>query len=271
MDKFFQELDNDLVLQLSDKIAEDVNASFSEFVRKAFNTTEPLSKFAGCKRETCSTLGLFSAKKRYALMVYNKDGINKAKGGLTGELKIMGMETQRSDTPKEIQEFLKNVIQKVLEGRSESDIIKHIREFRKSLRTVDAWHLGSPKSVNNLTSYNNKIKNNVKGMVPEHVMASLNWNKMKIIHGDNVSMNIVDGQRIVVCKLKENPTQMKSVAYPVDEMNLPEWFKKLPFDHDRMEQILVDKKLGNMLGCMDWNLDLSKSSEVVSRLFKLED
>jgi hypothetical protein len=74
------------------------------------------------------------------------------------------------------------------------------------------------------------------------------------MNGDNYSMRIVDGMKIVVCKLKDNPLGMTSVAYPVDELRLPKWFTDLPFDIVEMERVLVDEKIDNMLGVLDWKL-----------------
>jgi hypothetical protein len=74
------------------------------------------------------------------------------------------------------------------------------------------------------------------------------------MHSDNYSIKIVDGMKIVVCKLKPNALNFTSVAYPVDELRLPQWFTDLPFDDLAMEETLVDKKIENLLGVLDWDL-----------------
>ena len=82
-----------------------------------------------------------------------------------------------------------------------------------------------------------------KKVIPGHVTASINWNRLKKIYGDHYSMPIQDGAKVIVCKLKPNPSGLTSVAYPVDELNLPKWFKELPFDDESMESVLIDKKI----------------------------
>jgi hypothetical protein len=67
-------------------------------------------------------------------------------------------------------------------------------------------------------------------------------------------MKIVDGMKIIVCKLKPNPLKMTSIAYPTDELRLPDWFKDLPFDDEEMENSLVDKKIDNLLGVLSWDI-----------------
>jgi hypothetical protein len=45
-----------------------------------------------------------------------------------------------------------------------------------------------------------------------------------------------------------------SIAYPVDELRLPQWFKDLPFDDLLMESTLVDEKIDNLIGVLDWDI-----------------
>ena len=67
-------------------------------------------------------------------------------------------------------------------------------------------------------------------------------------------MSIVDGMKIIVCKLKTNPLGLTSVAYPIDITHIPQWFKDLPFDDGDMEETIVDQKLENLLGTLKWNI-----------------
>jgi hypothetical protein len=60
--------------------------------------------------------------------------------------------------------------------------------------------------------------------------------------------------KVVVCKLKDNPLGFTSIAYPTDEMRLPSWFCELPFDDAEMEKILVDEKIDNLLGVLNWDI-----------------
>ena len=75
------------------------------------------------------------------------------------------------------------------------------------------------------------------------------------MHGDKYSQQIVDGMKIVVCQLRTNPLQMTSVAYPVDELRLPTWFKELPFDEAAMMQSLVNDKIENLIGVLNWDVE----------------
>jgi len=74
------------------------------------------------------------------------------------------------------------------------------------------------------------------------------------LNGDNYSLAIVDGMKTIVCKLKNNPLGYTSVGYPTDESHIPEWFKALPFDDSLMEDTIVDQKVENLLGVLDWDI-----------------
>jgi hypothetical protein len=67
-------------------------------------------------------------------------------------------------------------------------------------------------------------------------------------------MKIVDGMKIVVCKLRNNMLGMTSIAYPTDELRLPQWFLELPFDDKEMIRTLVDEKIENLLGVLNWKI-----------------
>ena len=88
------------------------------------------------------------------------------------------------------------------------------------------------------------------------------------MNGDKYSQEIVDGMKVIVCKLKQNPLGYTSVAYPTDELRIPDWFKELPFDDDAMENAIISKKVDNLLGEMGWNLDLAQAKTTFNDLFE---
>jgi hypothetical protein len=168
----------------------------------------------------------------------------------------MGLDLKRADTPKYVQEFLLEVLTMVLAGKQRDEIIEVIKTFKRKLSEQDSWTKGSPKGVNKLTMYGDKEANSKKGRenMPGHVRAALNYNYLRKVNSDNYSQKIVDGMKVIVCKLKPNPLGFTSVAYPTDELRLPAWFCELPFDDSAMERTLVDEKIDNLLGVLDWDI-----------------
>ena len=249
------EWSKELCVQLYDNITEQANDTFPSFCERAFHVPRKLCVIkAG--RELIGDRSLFITKKRYAVNIFDKEGKRLDKEGKQGKIKAMGLDLKRSDTPKYIQDFLFEVLTMVLHGKSREDVIEHIKKFKSELSDKESWTKGSPKSVNNLTMYGDLEAKSKKGKekLPGHVRAALNWNFLRKANNDNYSMKIVDGMKIIVCKLRNNPLGFTSVAYPVDELRLPKWFTELPFDDAAMEETLVDKKIENLLGVLDWDL-----------------
>lgn len=266
------------VSKLYDDIGDMTNASFPEFMRQAFNCPEENGSIIKAARELCASKGLFITKKRYAVLIYDKEGKRKDTNGKPGEIKAMGLDLKRSDTPKIVQDFLSDILTAVLTGSTEGEILDKVLQFRKEFRSWPGWLKGSPKRANKITHYEaimngqNKVNWNQggeskKSMIPGHVLASINWNRLKKIHNDYYSMPIQDGFKVIVCKLRPNPSGLTSVAYPVDELNLPDWFKQLPFDDEAMEAALIDKKVKNLLGVLNWDLDSNKEANSFGDLF----
>jgi DNA polymerase elongation subunit (family B) len=248
------EWNKEICVQLYDSIADQVNQSFPAFMEQAFHCPRELGEIIKGGRELVATRGLYITKKRYAVMIYQKEDKRIDVDGKPGKVKAMGLDLKRSDTPKVVQDFLMKVLMDVLQGANEQQVLDKIVEFRKEFSERPAWEKGTPKRVNKLTYYGNMEKQHGKFNMPGHVRAAVNWNTLRKMHGDNYSQKITDGQKVIVCKLKDNPLGYTSVAYPIDENHLPEWFLEMPFDHSSMEGTIVDGKVKNLLGVLNWNL-----------------
>lgn len=239
---------------LYDGIADQANDSFPGFMEKAFHAPRKNGEIIKAGRELIGDRSIFITKKRYAINIFDKEGKRKDKEGALGDIKAMGLDLKRADTPKYVQEFLMDVLEMVLQrGKMREDIIERIKEFKRVMVAQDSWTKGSPKSVNNLTKHTVAFEKTGKCGVG-HARAAINWNYLRRMHGDNYSQSIVDGMKIIVCKLKPNALGFNSIAYPVDELRLPTWFKELPFDDDAMESTLVDEKIDNLLGVLEWDI-----------------
>jgi len=81
----------------------------------------------------------------------------------------------------------------------------------------------------------------------------------------------VDGMKTIVCKLKDNPLGYTSVGYPTDETTLPQWFKDLPFNNEAMLEAIVDQKIDNLLGDLNWNIkEKTQTNNTFDTLFSFE-
>jgi len=257
------------IIELYDRIAEEINGTFSSFMTKSFHCPKTRGDVIRAGRELVASKGLFITKKRYALLYFDKENERVDTAGKEGKVKAMGLDLKRSDTPVFVQDFLSEILYLVLVGKTEKEVLDKIKQFRAEFKSRPGWEKGSPKRANNVTQYHEEEKKKGKANMPGHVRASINWNRCREMYGDKYSMSILDGAKVIVCKLRNNPLGYTSIAYPVDEQRLPEWFKELPFDSDGMEESVLDGKIENLIGVLEWDVRSTESSNTFNKLFEL--
>ena len=269
------------IVDLYNDLAKAVSETFPEFLLNKLNV--PVKRSIGViasSRETVSETGIWMVKKRYACLMYDKDGIRLDAAGKPGKVKAMGLDLKRADTPKFVQKFLSEILIDTLMDKGENAVIEKIRIFKEQFEDMKPWQQGTPRAVNKLSHYRDKLEDagfkKLKGIevgnlhVPGHVTASLAWNNLKEINQDQHAMKIIDGQKVIICKLKEtSENRLTSIAYPVDIASLPDWFTSLPFDSDIMMAGIVDKKVSNLLSVLNW--DFSRTNKEHAHLETLFD
>jgi DNA polymerase elongation subunit (family B) len=262
----------DNVIEMYDLIADEVNGTFAAFMQKTFNTSYERGCRISAGRELVASRGLFIKKKKYAVLMYDLENKRLDVDGKPGKLKVMGLDLKRADTPRFMQQFLESLLLDLLTGKTKDEMYASIRDFRRLFKDRPGWEKGAPKKVANLAAFATKrAKANNKSLLapiqrgevlkvntPGHVLASLNWNQLCELYDDRHALRITDSARIIVCKLLNNSYGMTSIAYPIDETHLPKWFCNLPFDHSAMEEKVIDNKLDNLVGVLNWNLTDTK-------------
>lgn len=235
-------------IQIGDDIGKVLNDTFIPFARELFLIPEERAKVLTAKRESIAPTMLFKKKKNYALHLIDKEKKRM------DEVKIVGMATERSDTPAFIQDFLENLIDNLLrKNATQKELTLLIEDFREEFRARDPWTLGSPGRVNNLTPLTREweayLEAQQQGRFAEkpqlhiNVRSAINTNMLIRHYGENRWDAINDGDKIEVLSLKPNPFDIESVAIPSGATYVPDWFQQLPFDVRKMEQKLIDQKV----------------------------
>ncbi|NBO22629.1 DNA polymerase, partial [bacterium] len=103
------------------------------------------------KREAIATVGMFVAKKRYALLVNDLEGVRFA----DPKLKIMGMETVRSSTPMIVRNKLKECI-KIILTKTPEELRNYVNEFKKEFMTLPLVEIASPRKVSGMDKYRDR-------------------------------------------------------------------------------------------------------------------
>jgi DNA polymerase elongation subunit (family B) len=97
------------------------------------------------KREGLSNKGIWTAKKRYILNVYNNEGVQYNEP----DMKVMGLEMVKSSTPQVIREKMKQAIKLMIQG-TEQDIHKFIADFKEEFKNLPPEDISSPRGCNGL-------------------------------------------------------------------------------------------------------------------------
>ncbi|MFN9959248.1 MAG: DNA polymerase domain-containing protein, partial [bacterium] len=100
------------------------------------------------KREAIASAGMFIAKKRYALLVQDLEGVRFSEP----KLKIMGLETARSSTPLVVRNKLKDCIKIILTTTPE-ELRKYVDEFYDEFMKLPIEDVAAPRGVKGISKY----------------------------------------------------------------------------------------------------------------------
>jgi DNA polymerase elongation subunit (family B) len=246
--------DYDAAVSAADDIAERTNKTFPAFMQESFNCTEGRELLIKAAREVVAERGMFMfAKKKYTLKVVNLDGKDlRGPDGTKFKLKSMGSEIKKADTPKVIQEFLKEMMSLVLAGEPYSVLEKFVNAKRGSMigPDIDVLSLAPAKQVNNLDTYYAEYKRTEKVgagrcKLPGHVRAAINYNELLQMYDPEGALKpLKAGDKAAILYLKPNHLGLKSIGFPAELGHLPDWFKQeLEVDMELTEKNMIDSKI----------------------------
>lgn len=201
------------------------------------------------KREALADKGIWTAKKRYVLNVYNNEGVEYAKP----HIKVMGLEMIKSSTPSACREKLWEAIDIIL-NKDEDALIEFINKFRDEFRALPATEIAFPRGVNGIgKKFDKKTKQILKG-APIHVRGSILYNllvdKFKL---SKVHPHINEGDKIKFIYLQPNPFQSHVISFP---QGLPKEFKLDAYiDHDVQFEKSFLEPLRIILDCIGWQTE----------------
>ncbi|MGA1433710.1 MAG: DNA polymerase domain-containing protein, partial [Candidatus Nanopelagicaceae bacterium] len=198
------------------------------------------------KRENIADRGIWTAKKRYILNVWDSEGVRYKEP----KMKIMGLETARSSTPAYFRDKLYAAF-KIIIGKTNDELIDFINVVRAETRLRPYEEVAFPRGVNNLAKYRHPSEIYQKG-TPIHVRGALLYNhyvrKHKVEHKHQL---IQEGEKIKFMYLKTpNPIHENCISFFGE---LPQEFGLEKYvDYQTQFEKSFLEPLKNVLQCIGW-------------------
>ena len=198
-------------------------------------------------REVIAERGVWTAKKRYMLSVWDTEGVRYK----TPKFKIMGMETARSSTPAYVRKALKTAIEMVL-MRDEATLQKYVRKTEQEFKSLPVEDVASPRGVSNIREYSTE-STIYKKATPIAVKAALLHNSIvKKLKLDRKYRLIGEGEKIKFIYLKTpNPIRETVIGFTT---SLPKEFELQKYiDYDTQFNKTFLEPLRAITDAVGWN------------------
>ena len=246
---FKDKTDNKKIVKVLDKFCEEklqscIDKSFSVLAKyvKAYDQKMFM------KREVIANKGIWTAKKRDILNVFNEEGLNLKEP----KLKIMGIEAVKSSTPAPCRVKIKEAL-KVIMNKDEASLIDFIENFRNHFKKLSPEDIAYPRSCNNLKKYSSS-KDIYQKSTPIHVKGALIYNNMLKKNKLRKYEVIQDGDKVKFITLKEpNPIREHVISFT---SKLPKEFNLHQYiDYDEMFTKSFLEPLRFIVNAIGWNFE----------------
>ena len=252
-----REKTNQNVVGFLNKVCEN---EFEPFIEGAYET---LARYLNAyeqkmfmKRENIAERGIWTAKKRYILNVWDSEGVRYDEP----KLKMMGIEAVKSSTPAPCRQMIKDGLKLMMNG-TEDDVIKFIDDARKKFKSLPPEDIAFPRTVSDVKKY--KAHSTIYGKgTPIHARGALLFNHY--IEKNNLTNKyslIQNGEKIKFCYLKKpNIIHENVISFIQDfprELGIDKYIDyDLQFEKSFLEPLKI------ILDSIGWNVEKTVNLEL---------
>jgi DNA polymerase elongation subunit (family B) len=208
------------------------------------------------KRENIADRGIWTAKKRYILNVWDSEGVRYE----DPKLKMMGIEAVKSSTPAPCRKMIKDALKLMMTG-TEEDVIDFIDKSRAEFKTLPPEQISFPRSVSDVQKYKSYSDIYIKG-TPIHCRGALLFNHYIVKNKLNAKYSLIqNGEKIKFCYLKKpNIIHENVISFIQDfptELNLDKYI-----DYDLQFEKAFLEPLKAILDAIGWNVEKTVNLEL---------
>jgi len=245
------------IVRLLDKICQD---KLEPFIDKSY---QELADYVSAydqkmqmKRENIADRGIWTAKKRYILNVWNSEGVQYTEP----KLKMMGIEAVKSSTPAPCRKMIKDALKLMMSG-TEDEVIDFIETSRAEFKKLPPEQISFPRSASDVVKYKSSSDIYIKG-TPIHIRGALLYNHyLKEKNLTNKYSLIKNGEKIKFCYLKKPNIIHENIISFIQEfpkeLNLDKYI-----DYDLQFEKSFVEPLKAILDAIGWNVEKTVNLEL---------
>ena len=243
-------------LRIATEIQKFINGAYTLYAKKFLNVDEHRLEI---KQELVSKAGFWVAKKRYAQLILNEEGVQLTEP----KLDVKGLDVVRSNFPIAFRSFMGDFLFKLLTGMTKEVANTYVCDFKNSIKTREIQDIMSPSGVKDIKKFEDKqehIFNFPKG-TPAHVKASMAYNDI-LKKGNMVQFEpITNGSKVKYIYLTQKPLNIDALA--IRGFEDPEEvlkFIKQYVDYEKVFDKLLGNKLQDFYDAMKWGKIVTNSA-----------
>jgi DNA polymerase elongation subunit (family B) len=245
------------LLVLTEELQQAANGNLNKISQDLFNMNS--DHHFVLKQEVIAEKAYWSGKRRYAMYIVNKEGIE------IEELEMKGLDIMKSNFPPLFRDFGENLIKNILFGKPKVEIDKDVMEFKQMVGEVEWIKLLKPTGLKKMGEYIDRrpmageLFTKLKPKCPVNTKAAIRYNDFLRYKKLTVKYpEFTIGDKMYIANLKPNPYQIDAIGYNGynDPDDITQIINKY-IDRDGLFDSIMRNKLETVYNDIGWNFNLN--------------